>query len=402
MTKFVCKHPWTHFEVNNPNGDVTMCCNNNTVLGNVNEGSIEEIWNGEGFRDMRRRMQEEGAHTLCPHTCPVLKGAKHYENLDWYRTELTPDSPVYQNAALGDEDFKAGRVELEAKPRRVRFAYSYACNLDCYHCYQREDAKVQIKLPDSFMAQLPEIAKTSQVLLPFGGEPFLFKPVLKLVEEMNPDQDCRLEFVTNATLLTPTVLGLLESRKIGNIGVSLDAATEESYEVLRVRGRKAVKWAQVLDNLRALAELKTRKGFNFTISMTLNSVNYREIESFVDMGLELGAEPLLLLVSNPYQTVDFQKEFLFFTPEQFDDMFGQIQRAMPKLEQKFRGDAVEYLRILRAELRQHQNGDNNLGRFRAKRMARRLYHSLPEMLQQPIRRAVQKVRVRKFDSYSSE
>ena len=28
MSKFVCKHPWTHFEVNNPNGSVMMCCNN--------------------------------------------------------------------------------------------------------------------------------------------------------------------------------------------------------------------------------------------------------------------------------------------------------------------------------------------------------------------------------------
>ena len=56
MKKFVCKHPWTHFEVNNPNGDVTMCCNNNTVLGNVNKGTVREIWNGEGFQKSRKRM----------------------------------------------------------------------------------------------------------------------------------------------------------------------------------------------------------------------------------------------------------------------------------------------------------------------------------------------------------
>ena len=61
MKKFVCKHPWSHFEVNNPNGDVTMCCNNNTVLGNVNKNSIEEIWNGKGFLESRERMRDEGA-----------------------------------------------------------------------------------------------------------------------------------------------------------------------------------------------------------------------------------------------------------------------------------------------------------------------------------------------------
>ncbi len=60
MKKFVCMYPCSHFEINNPNGDVTMCCNNNTVLGNVNDGSIGEIWNEKGFQAARARMLDEG------------------------------------------------------------------------------------------------------------------------------------------------------------------------------------------------------------------------------------------------------------------------------------------------------------------------------------------------------
>ncbi len=41
--KLLCDYPFTHFEVNNPNGDVTFCCNHNMVLGNVNNNSVEEI-----------------------------------------------------------------------------------------------------------------------------------------------------------------------------------------------------------------------------------------------------------------------------------------------------------------------------------------------------------------------
>ena len=147
MKKFVCKHPWSHFEVNNPNGDVTMCCNNDTVLGNVNEAKVEEIWNGQRFQSVRKRMRDEGALSMCPHTCPVLQGGKKFENLDWF-TELTENSDQRKNAVLNEEEYTAGQTTLGSIPRWFRFTYSYACNLDCYHCYQPEDAKMRVKLPD--------------------------------------------------------------------------------------------------------------------------------------------------------------------------------------------------------------------------------------------------------------
>ena len=72
MKKFICKHPWSHFEVNNPNGDVTMCCNNDTVLGNVNGASIADIWNGSKFKAMRKRQPEieEALEVGCAATAP--------------------------------------------------------------------------------------------------------------------------------------------------------------------------------------------------------------------------------------------------------------------------------------------------------------------------------------------
>jgi MoaA/NifB/PqqE/SkfB family radical SAM enzyme len=70
--KKICYNPWTHFEVNNPNGDVTMCCDVPTVLGNVNEQSIEEIWNGEKYQKLRRMMFEQGAEKMCGPDCLLI------------------------------------------------------------------------------------------------------------------------------------------------------------------------------------------------------------------------------------------------------------------------------------------------------------------------------------------
>jgi MoaA/NifB/PqqE/SkfB family radical SAM enzyme len=398
MKKFICKHPWAHFEVNNPNGDVTMCCNNNTVLGNVNENTVAEIWNGDGFQASRKRMQDEGAYAMCPHTCPVLQGGKKYENLDWY-TDLSEDSEQYTNAVLNEEEFATGQTALKSEPRWFRFTYSYACNLDCYHCYQREDAKMRIKLPDSFMDQARDYARTSQVVFPFGGEPFYFKPVLDFLESHNANLETRFYFITNATLLTERVYETLERLPITCMAASLDAATERSFDVLRVRGKNAA-WSTAVENLEKLRELKKKKGFQFTVSMTVNSVNFEEIDSFVDLALGVDAEPLLLLVANPYQGVEFQKEFMHFTEQQFMIMFRDIESALKKVRDRDMEDAIILLEQLRTVLKQHRETDNNLVRFRAKNVARKAFHFLPEQIQIPIRKAVQKSRTKAFDKFA--
>ena len=133
--------------------------------------------------------------------------------------------------------------------------------------------------------------------------------------------------------------------------------------------------------------------------MTLNTVNCEEIEAFVDLALSYDAEPLILLVANPYQEVDFQKRYLTFSQKQFSDMYAAIGRALPKVRKKGFGDAEIYLNQLRRVLMQHRDTDNNISRFRAKNIARNAYHLLPEQLQIPIRKVVQKARNKRFESY---
>ena len=398
MSKFVCKHPWSHFEVNNPNGDVTMCCNNDTVLGNVNEGSLSEIWNGPDFQNMRRRMQDEGAHAFCPPTCPVLQGGKRYENLDWF-TELRSDGEVRKNAELNESEFDQGKVVLDSAPRWLRFTYSYACNLDCYHCYQREDAKIRRKLPDSFMEEAKRYSTSAQVIMPFGGEPFFFKPVLDFIDDIEEGGETRFFFITNGTILTDRIWRTLERMQISCMAVSLDAATASSYDTLRVRGRNA-EWATVMNNLVRYKQLKETKNFQFTLSMTVNSVNAMEIESFVDLALSLDAEPLILLVANPDQTMEFHKKFLVFSGADFSEMDAQIERSLSKVRAKGGlSDAETYLEQLRAVLRQHRDMGNNPLRFAVTNFLRKSARKLPACVREPLRKVVTKARTKRFEKY---
>jgi sulfatase maturation enzyme AslB (radical SAM superfamily) len=389
MTKFICDHPWTHFEVNNPNGVVTMCCDNNTPLGNVNDGSITDIWNGGAYQDIRRRMRDDGAHAICPATCPVLNGFKNFQKLDWYR-DLDPATTAFENARRNQDEYDAGKLELASLPRWMRFTYSYACNLDCYHCYQREEATEKVKLPEAFMRQVVELSRYYQVLYPFGGEPFLFKPVMDLIESDAVNPACKYVFATNATLLTDRVFQILESREVLLFSVSLDAATAESFAELRLRGRKG-DWTAVLDNLRRIRDLRARKPFLFDVSMTLNSHNHDEIERFVDLGIELGAEPLIMLVTNPFETPEFQKEFLHFSAAQFATIAAQIQSGLAKVRAAGFKEAEAALLALRNHLAQHRAGENHLAVYAAKRRARKVFRLLPQPVKFWLRKGLGKL-----------
>jgi Predicted Fe-S oxidoreductases len=393
VNKFICDHPWTHFEVNNPDGSVTMCCDNNTVLGNVNQGTVEEIWNSDAYQDIRRQMRDLGAHAICPHTCPVLNGGKSYQRLDWI-SDLEEGSEAKANAELNQQEYGKGALKLESLPRWMRFAYSYACNLDCYHCYQRDDATANLKLPGSFMEQIRRLARKFQVIFPFGGEPFLFKPVTDFLEQVEVDKGCRYFFVTNATLLNDRVFSMLERHKLGMIAVSLDAADGPTFDELRKRGRTA-DWNVVMANLKRLQTLQKEKGFVFTVSMTVNARNHDQIERFVDLGLEHDAEPLLILVTNPYRTYSFQKQFLLFTDEQFETMRAQINRSLPRVQARGYKEAESFLRQLRACLDEHREGANSPAKFAARKVAGKAFRMLPEGMQQPIRQAVQSLRAQK-------
>ena len=54
-----CYDPWESINIE-PNGDVYPCSVSSQVMGNVNEQSIEEIWNNSKYQDFRQRVNISG------------------------------------------------------------------------------------------------------------------------------------------------------------------------------------------------------------------------------------------------------------------------------------------------------------------------------------------------------
>lgn len=68
-----------------PDGDVFPCCRGpkDLKMGNFNESTIEEIWNGPAYRELRRRMMDKDYPDVCK-TCDMLVGNPKFQQ-EWLR-----------------------------------------------------------------------------------------------------------------------------------------------------------------------------------------------------------------------------------------------------------------------------------------------------------------------------
>ena len=69
-----CPHPWTtNFVL--ASGDVTCCTQNSTVLGNISNNLVENIWNSDAAQLLRKKVLDgQYEQAGCDRECPYLRG----------------------------------------------------------------------------------------------------------------------------------------------------------------------------------------------------------------------------------------------------------------------------------------------------------------------------------------
>lgn len=66
-----CSQPWSAAVILG-NGDVQVCCLPKTKIGNLNESSMEEIWNGASYRDFRLKVNSNSSPSPC-RSCTYMR-----------------------------------------------------------------------------------------------------------------------------------------------------------------------------------------------------------------------------------------------------------------------------------------------------------------------------------------
>ncbi|MBY0517869.1 MAG: twitch domain-containing radical SAM protein [Bacteriovoracaceae bacterium] len=300
MSKVFCSIPWSHLQVD-PNGDVRPCCimqpMQNSVIGNINKTSLEEIWNSDGIKSLRKNLMTEKGDARCEicYRNEAVGGGSFRTNVE--NNMVKSFSRVGEVIQSTQADGSCEEVNLEYWD----FRFSNYCNFKCRTCNPSystswlEDAKAmgqyipdqggwknnsegRVKLIESYADKVKEIYFA-------GGEPLIMEEHLKVLNLLKDKKrfDVKLRYNSNLSTLNfkgnDFVNDFWKQFKDVVISGSLDAVGEKSEYI-----RSGTNWTQLDRNIRRLVDGKFNLNFNITVS-SLNVFYLDEIvEYFISVG----------------------------------------------------------------------------------------------------------------------
>ena len=146
--------------------------------------------------------------------------------------------------------------------------------------------------------------------------------------EQTPERDnIKYSILTNALMFkefhtrVPYVIDNLQE-----IGVSIDGASKETYEKLRLGG----KWEKVLEGLECISQLKQKHNFRFILHFVVQKENYHEMEDIIELGRQYGADRVWLNRITDWQTFTNFSRHDVVAPEhpehsEFQNQFARIK-----------------------------------------------------------------------------
>jgi len=215
------------------------------------------------------------------------RGLRHAYNRWWvstfYNNFTLLRRVLYQRfyPLIGYDPFPSG-VEIEV---------STLCNLKCViceHTYWDEPSRA-LSFEDFKMIidQFPKI----RYFAPSGiGENLMNKDLVSMLRYVRSKwRYTYMEFIDNFHYLDETIARELMEIGIDNILASIDGATKETYEKIRV----GADFDRVIRNVKRLIEIRNEMGMKYCevrFHYIINSVNLHEVVPFVGLAKQLGCD----------------------------------------------------------------------------------------------------------------
>ena len=327
-----CQVPWNTLGVNS-NGNIYICESPSWVpkfVGNIcNATNIYDILNSKTAQQIRQE---------------ILQGRYFYCNNKICRFFSKIDPVDYAHALDKDELIPLEFVStvdtmVTAIPRNLIFDFDYTCNFKCPSCRTELINNNKHHVIRSTNDQIVE--KIKQLIIDkiedqpvnirwCGGEPFISDVYFELLQYISDSGKTNIRHViqTNGSYLkskADLLIKLLPATT--ELRVSFDAATEQTYNKIRINGV----WDTLLANVKWVREyidtnqLDTNLSADFVVQLD----NYHEIPAFVELCGQLGI-----------RQINFQKMWNWGTWEQqtFDEknIFNPAHPQHPELLNMFK------------------------------------------------------------------
>lgn len=287
--------PWVSIN-NNPNGNILPCCVSkfHEPFGNLNDDTIENIWNNEKFKQLRKNMLEDIQTSSCE---------RCYKEDEWEAFSYRQ----YWNSNFGNKyDDLINQTDPDGtlnvmKLYRWDFRFNNLCNLACVGCgselssgwielnkkiYPGSDAKVHSSRDkmDQFLNTVKTQAPLVEEVYFAGGEPLMHSEQYIIMEELdrlNKLDKVFFTYSTNLTNLNYKNYNILDYwKKMNNckILVSLDEVDIDRLYYIRYPSNLN----KIIDNIKILNEHFCSVKKHWSITPTWNILNIHRIKDIIE------------------------------------------------------------------------------------------------------------------------
>lgn len=165
------------------------------------------------------------------------------------------------------------------------------CNLNCPHCQRTYWSKKNVNLDvNSFQRILDQFPHLSAVKLQGVGEPLLNNQLISMLK-LGEKRGISMSFFSNGTVCNEKIAEQLLQLKDTQIIFSIDAATAEVFEKIRVGGD----FEKILSNIKNLIQLRGNKNQpQVSIWTVITKENIHEIPDIVRLAKELRVDWITL------------------------------------------------------------------------------------------------------------
>lgn len=249
------------------------------------------------------------------------------------------DRARWLNVVESRRRYEEGVREAAPGPLEAFFEVAARCNLHCRMCAINYDTRY---LPGSRRPPFltPELFSRLEPIFPtllraylFGlGEPILNRHLVDFVQRLS-SAGVEVWFNTNATLIDEEKAEALARAGATSITVSIDGATAETYERIRVGAR----FSDCLRGIRALVAASRRHGNPAVdLSFVAMASNLHELPGLIDFAAHSGVrgvhvEPLYSQIQHDLQEHYARENLAQLGARQVDDHF---QRARERAERQ--------------------------------------------------------------------
>ena len=238
------------------------------------------------------------------------------------------------------------RETMSLLPAQVDIDLTNVCNQDCYYCNSAEfrkaepvqkDYKEYIELLDKlsgWRAHTPKsYGTTHTITYPGGGEPSVLTGFEHVIEH-TIDQGFLGSITTNGSYLDKLFdLPIRKLRKLGWIGIDIDAGTEDLYEKIRRSLTKESLFDRMQNNAREL--IKMGVNVDFKVLLCPDNDTPGALEDIFRLVKELGGRKIFfrpVIVDNEAHPITYQTQTII---EQLGHKHSQpywinLNKTMPR------------------------------------------------------------------------